>query len=240
MPPLLGQISLFPYSFAPMGWMFCDGSLIAIGEAEALFQLIGNTYGGDGESTFAVPNLTAIAPPNCNYCIAIVGSFTTNFYEGIIGETVPLPTASQPAQNLVKCAGQSFTKNQYPFLQIYIGNRFGGDGVNTFNLPNLSSSPLINGYDYLITVQGSDPNSPTARDPFLGQLILLPYSQTFQSLLLCNGSQLPVQQNTALYSVIGNRFGGNTEQFSLPDLRNAVPANYSYYICTTGVFPRSG
>lgn len=53
---------MFAGSFAPAGWMFCDGQLLPISENETLFQLIGTTYGGDGESTFALPNLQSRVP----------------------------------------------------------------------------------------------------------------------------------------------------------------------------------
>lgn len=54
--PFVGQIMFVPYNFAPVGWHECDGSLLPISEYEVLFTLIGTTYGGDGQSTFAVPN----------------------------------------------------------------------------------------------------------------------------------------------------------------------------------------
>lgn len=53
---------MFAGNFAPAGWMFCDGQLLPISENETLFQLIGTTYGGDGESTFALPNLQSRVP----------------------------------------------------------------------------------------------------------------------------------------------------------------------------------
>jgi microcystin-dependent protein len=55
--PYVGEIRLFAGNFAPLGWQSCDGSLIPIEENEALYQLIGTTYGGDGQSNFAVPDL---------------------------------------------------------------------------------------------------------------------------------------------------------------------------------------
>ena len=55
--PYVGEIRMFAGNFAPAGWMFCEGQLLAISENETLFQLIGTTYGGDGESTFALPDL---------------------------------------------------------------------------------------------------------------------------------------------------------------------------------------
>lgn len=60
--PYVGEIRLFAGNFAPLGWMFCDGQLLPIVENETLFQLIGTTYGGDGQSTFALPDLRGRVP----------------------------------------------------------------------------------------------------------------------------------------------------------------------------------
>lgn len=60
--PYVGEIRMFAGNFAPAGWMLCDGQLLPISENETLFQLIGTTYGGDGQSTFALPNLQSRVP----------------------------------------------------------------------------------------------------------------------------------------------------------------------------------
>jgi microcystin-dependent protein len=60
--PYVGEIRIFAGNFAPAGWMFCDGQLLPISENETLFNLIGTTYGGDGQSTFALPQLQSRAP----------------------------------------------------------------------------------------------------------------------------------------------------------------------------------
>ncbi len=60
--PYVGEIRMFGGNFAPAGWLFCDGSLQAISENETLFQLIGTTYGGDGQNTFALPDLRGRLP----------------------------------------------------------------------------------------------------------------------------------------------------------------------------------
>lgn len=60
--PYVGEIRMFGGNFAPAGWAFCDGQLMPISENEVLFQIIGTTYGGDGESTFALPNLQSRFP----------------------------------------------------------------------------------------------------------------------------------------------------------------------------------
>ena len=60
--PYVGEIRLFAGNFAPAGWMFCEGQLLPISENETLFNLIGTTYGGDGQSTFALPDLRGRIP----------------------------------------------------------------------------------------------------------------------------------------------------------------------------------
>ena len=60
--PYVGEIRIFAGNFAPAGWMFCEGQLLPISENETLFNLIGTTYGGDGQSTFALPDLRGRIP----------------------------------------------------------------------------------------------------------------------------------------------------------------------------------
>jgi microcystin-dependent protein len=60
--PFIGEIRMFGGNFAPAGWMFCDGSLLDISQYDTLFNLIGTTYGGDGQATFALPDLRGRLP----------------------------------------------------------------------------------------------------------------------------------------------------------------------------------
>jgi len=60
--PFLGEVKMVGFNFAPRGWAFCDGSLLQIAQNEALFSLLGTTYGGDGQTTFALPDLRSRAP----------------------------------------------------------------------------------------------------------------------------------------------------------------------------------
>lgn len=60
--PYVGEVRIFAGNFAPAGWMFCEGQLLPISEYETLFNLIGTTYGGDGQSTFALPDLRGRLP----------------------------------------------------------------------------------------------------------------------------------------------------------------------------------
>lgn len=60
--PYVGEIRMFAGNFPPLGWLFCDGTLLSIAENEILFQVIGTIYGGDGQNNFAIPNLIGRAP----------------------------------------------------------------------------------------------------------------------------------------------------------------------------------
>ena len=60
--PFIGQIALFPYSFAPQWWAACKGQLLPINQNQALFALIGTTFGGNGQTDFALPDLRGKAP----------------------------------------------------------------------------------------------------------------------------------------------------------------------------------
>ncbi|MFO1304128.1 MAG: tail fiber protein [Burkholderiales bacterium] len=62
MDPFVAEIRIFPFNFAPKGWAFCDGQLLPLSQNTALFSLLGTTYGGDGKSNFALPNLQGSAP----------------------------------------------------------------------------------------------------------------------------------------------------------------------------------
>jgi microcystin-dependent protein len=62
MEPFLGQLILVPYDFAPNGWALCNGQLLSIAQNQALFALLGTTYGGDGVNTFALPDLRGRVP----------------------------------------------------------------------------------------------------------------------------------------------------------------------------------
>jgi len=64
--PFLAQIQIFPYNFAPAGWLFCQGQLLSIAQNTALFSLLGTTFGGDGVQTFALPDFRSRVPIGAN------------------------------------------------------------------------------------------------------------------------------------------------------------------------------
>ena len=92
--PYVGEIRLFAGNFAPLGWAFCDGSIVPISEFETLFNVIGTTYGGDGEETFALPDLRGRVPMHQG---AGAGLPVVQIGEKLGSVTVTLSTAQIPA-----------------------------------------------------------------------------------------------------------------------------------------------
>ena len=80
MEPFLGEVRLFPYTFAPVGWEVAQGQTLAIAQNQALFSLLGTNFGGDGVTTFALPDLRgtnpwASIPGVVGVCIAVNGAY---------------------------------------------------------------------------------------------------------------------------------------------------------------------
>jgi microcystin-dependent protein len=94
MDPFVAEIRIFPFNFAPKGWAFCNGQLLPLSQNTALFSLLGTTYGGDGKSNFALPNLQGSIPLNRDQ-----GPGLSNYEQGQTGgtETVTLGLAEIPA-----------------------------------------------------------------------------------------------------------------------------------------------
>jgi len=90
--PYVGEIRMFGGNFAPAGWMFCSGQLLPISEYETLFNLIGTTYGGDGQTTFALPQLQSRVPMH----MGTLGGTTVTLAQTGGTETVTLTTQQIP------------------------------------------------------------------------------------------------------------------------------------------------
>jgi microcystin-dependent protein len=94
--PYIGEIRMFGGNFAPAGWAFCDGQELPISENDALFTLIGTTYGGDGESTFKLPDLRGRAPVHLGAGPGL-GTYGIGEQAGV--ESVTLTTQQIPSHN---------------------------------------------------------------------------------------------------------------------------------------------
>lgn len=94
MAPYIGEIRIFGGNFAPAGWAFCNGQLMPISENDALFNLIGTTYGGDGQETFALPDLRGRVPVHMG-----TGSDGINYLIGEMGGTEEVTLTVQQIPN---------------------------------------------------------------------------------------------------------------------------------------------
>jgi len=168
--PYVGEIRMFAGNFAPAGWMFCEGQLLPISENETLFQLIGTTYGGDGQSTFALPDLRGRVPihagsgPSGNtYQLAETGGVeeVTLTTAQIPSHTHPMlasldiPTLATPGNNVTGQAASKIYRSGSPGIAL-IANSVGPTGGSQ---PHTNFQPYLC-VDFIISLFGIFP-SPT-------------------------------------------------------------------------------
>src|SRR5678810_1044739 len=124
----VGEIRLFPFNFPPTGWALCNGQLLPISQNTALFSLLGTTYGGDGKSTFALPNLQDSAPMHPGQ-----GAGLSLRDLGEQGGTpfVTLLQSEMPSHNHIANAKTSLGNSQTPADQTWAGSNTAKQYVNT-------------------------------------------------------------------------------------------------------------
>lgn len=148
--PFLGEIKIISWNFAPKGWAFCNGQFLPINQNQALFALFGTTYGGNGQTTFALPDLRGRVP------IHFGGGFTQGQAGGESAHTVIMSEMPQHIH-----AGQGFSQNGDQFvptgntLAVVTGLYNGPSGnLTTLNPASLSSvggsQPHENRMPYLV------------------------------------------------------------------------------------------
>jgi len=137
--PFVAEIRIFHFNFAPKGWAFCNGQLLPLSQNTALFSLLGTTYGGDGKSNFALPNLQGSAPIHAGQ-----GPGLSLYDLGQQGgtETVTLLTTEMPAHpHQMSVSSQLGLENQVNVNNV--GQLFAmGDGVNMYGAANSNVTPM--------------------------------------------------------------------------------------------------
>lgn len=182
MDPFIAQIMMFAGNFAPRGWAFCDGQLLAISQNTALFSLLGTTYGGDGRTTFGLPDLRGRAPIHAGHGPGLssrqLGQKTGT--ESNVLNQLQMPSHTHNATSTAEIALQvsseigeeSSPVNQYLAAgsNIYVdspttNNNLAGAvaTVSTIVAPNGQSSPINNMQpilvmNYIIALQGIFPS----------------------------------------------------------------------------------
>ncbi len=165
--PYVGEIRMFAGNFAPAGWMFCEGQLLPISENETLFQLIGTTYGGDGQSTFGLPDLRGRLPVHFgnSFTLAQTGGAesTTLTVPQIPGHTHAL-AASTASGNASSPQGNVVAQTDGT-ISLYISDPPGVDmhaaalGATGGSQPHTNLQPYLC-IDFIISLFGIFP-SPT-------------------------------------------------------------------------------
>lgn len=140
--PFIGEIRMVGFNFAPAGWAFCDGQLMAIAQNDTLFQLIGTTYGGDGQETFALPDLRGRIP------IHQSSSFIIGQLAGT--ETVTLTTNQIPAHSHPAQCKSGPGDNASPSGNVWAGS---GQSIYTNAAPTVNMNPAASG-----TAGGNQPH----------------------------------------------------------------------------------
>ncbi len=201
--PYIGEVILFSGNFAPLGWDLCNGQLLPISEFTPLFSVIGTTYGGNGTTNFALPDLQGRAAVEAGTGAGLANVGLGQKY-GTPSTTLSLSQVPSHAASLANGGSTGVTG--------------GGQSVNIQN-PSL-------GLNYIIAEQGIFPSQGggSATVPLLGEIRLFAGNFAPGGWALCDGQLLPINQFIALFSVIGTFYGGNgTTNFALPDLRGRNP-----------------
>jgi microcystin-dependent protein len=137
--PFLGEIDIFAFNFAPAGWAFCQGQLLPISQNTALFSLLGTQYGGDGRSTFALPNLQGSIPNHAGQ-----GPGLSIYVQGQTGgsATVTLSSNSIPAHThtlpVTTANGRVNTPTTANVVGAVAGGR-GGGGASAYGTTTLAN-----------------------------------------------------------------------------------------------------
>ena len=164
---LLGSILLFPYNFIPQHFEKCAGQILPIRSNPALFSLLFDRFGGDGQKDFGLPDMRGHAPiKELTYVIATNGLYPNRKnlkprYQGapLLGQLslVAYRPKHIPPAGWASCDGQLLKIDNHGLLYALLGTTFGGDGITTFALPDLREHELLKGITYLIALHGRFP-----------------------------------------------------------------------------------
>ncbi len=203
----LGEVTPFAGNFAPSGWAMANGQLLPITQNTALFSILGTMYGGNGVTTFALPDLRGRS---------VIGSGqAAGLSNRNVGDAVGVPNVS-------------LTELQLPAHNHTLpgGGTTGSSGGNQ-SFTTMQPSLTMN---YLINMQGTFPTQSGGSNafPFIAQMNLFAGTAGyFSGAPNASGQLLPINQNPPLFSVLGTTYGGNgTTTFALPDLRGRTAIGF--------------
>jgi microcystin-dependent protein len=162
-----GEIRIVAFNFAPEGWQLCDGRELQVAQYRELYDVVGTTYGGDGKTTFRVPDYRPV----------------------VVGKNAKFPPAKP----------STFAR--------------GSSG---------SARPAYLALNYIIPTS----NGASYDDPYIAEIRPLGFDYDPKYWTECNGGLFFISRNTALFSLLGDRYGGDARQtFAVPDLRGRSPVS---------------
>ena len=148
--PYVGEIRMFGGNFAPAGWMFCEGQLLPISENETLFNLIGTTYGGDGQSTFGLPDLRGRLPLHQGNSFVLA---QTGGVEEVTLSTQQIPSHNHMVVGTTGTGSQASPTNSVPaasnVVSLYSSGAVSGTFASQMVVPTGGSQPHSNMQPYL-------------------------------------------------------------------------------------------
>ena len=232
--PFLSEIRIMSFVFAPKGWALCDGQLLPINQNQALFSLLGTTFGGNGQTNFALPDLRSRAPIHVGsghtsasaaasrptHCRIAELPTHTHVLNGSTTTAVNAPSASTvlatsnpqqayaPAGNLVAMDPRAVSNT-------------GGSQAH-LNYAAVSDPELLH------RAAGHLPVAKLGRvqmaQPYVGEIRMFAGNFAPAGWMFCEGQLLPISENETLFNLIGTTYGGDGQStFALPDLRGRLP-----------------
>jgi len=201
--PYLGEVNIFAGNFAPRGWALCQGQILPISQHDALFSILGTTYGGDGRTTFALPDLRGRTVIGAGQ-----GAGLTNRPVGQEGgvERVTLTEAQMPTHNHTMPSSSETT-----------GNTGGGQ-------PHTNMQPYL-AMNHTLSTTGPFPNRTGSGSPSgaIGTIDIFAGHFAPGDSELLQGQHIPIASNPALYAILGPTYGGDGRtDLAVPDLQGRV------------------
>lgn len=244
----VGQVALYAFNFAPRGWAPCQGQLMPLSQNIPLFEVLGDTYGGNGQTTFALPDLPGVivgagqGPGLSQYDVGQTGGDPAvtllpnelprhghSFVAVTDKATSANPTngelarpwiAAEKIDNVVSLYSPNPASARTALSPQSIGSTGGGQ-------PHNNMQPYLT-LNYCIALTGTMPprggSSPPVWSSFMGEIGIFSFGFAPANWVPCAGQLLPIPQNQALYALLGTLYGGDgIRTFALPDLRGRVP-----------------
>ena len=220
--PFLSEIRIMRFVFAPKGWALCNGQLLPINQNQALFSLLGTTFGGDGRVNFALPDLRGRTP------IHVGSGHTLGERGGEQAHTLSIaempdaharaatPSSTATAVDARDRALLLATVDQHEPAYTTALEPGGDDPATVANIggsqAHLNMQPFLT-LSFCIALQGIFPSADLRRramaQPYVGEIRMFAGNFAPAGWMFCEGQLLPISENETLFQLIGTTYGGD-------------------------------